>query len=165
MSPEIKDSLFEVLTADPAGSGAASVSVIPQKGGEPQAFWVPESGEEPAFLAYSITKTFTAALVLKLCEEELLSLDDRLAKWFPRIDRAERIPLRRLLNHTAGIPDYGAIRAYHESVRSSSSIPWSFERFASETFERGLGFEPGRGGPTPTQATCWSSELPRKLLA
>lgn len=145
MSPEIKDSLSEVLTADLAASGAASVSVIAQSGTEPQTFWLPESEEEPAFLAYSITKTFTAALVLKLCEEELLSLDDRLARWFPRIDRAERIPLRRLLNHTAGIPDYGAIRAYHESVRSSSSIPWSFERFASETFERGLGFEPGQG--------------------
>jgi D-alanyl-D-alanine carboxypeptidase len=145
MSPEIKDSLFEMLTADLAGGAAASVSVIAQEGTEPQTFWVPESEEEPAFLAYSITKTLTSTLVLKLCEEGRLSLDDRLARWFPRIDRAERIPLRQLLNHTAGISDYGGIRAYHDSVRSSSSIPWSFERFASETFEKGLCFEPGQG--------------------
>ena len=145
MLPKIKDSLFEMLTADLAGGAAASVSVIVQSGTEPQTFWIPESREEPAFLAYSITKTFTAALVLKFCEEGRLSLDDRLARWFPRIDRAEQITIRQLLNHTAGIPDYGGIRAYHDSVRAASLIPWSFERFASETFEKGLCFEPGQG--------------------
>jgi D-alanyl-D-alanine carboxypeptidase len=142
---DLKSAIFEMLTAAVAGRGAASVSVIAQSGTEPQTFWVPESEVEPAFLAYSITKTFTAALVLQLCEEGRLSLDDRLARWFPRIDRAERISIRQLLNHTAGIPDYGDIRAYHDSVRSSSSTPWSFERFASETFEKGLRFEPGKG--------------------
>jgi D-alanyl-D-alanine carboxypeptidase len=30
-------------------------------------------------------------------------------------------------------------------VRSSPSTPWSFERFAAETFEKGLWFEPGQG--------------------
>ena len=134
-----------MLTAVVAGRGAASISVIAQSGTEPQTFWVPESKDEPAFLTYSITKTFTATLVVKLCEEGRLSLDDRLARWFPRIDRAERISIRQLLNHTAGIPDYGDIRAYHDSGRSSSSIPWSFARFASETFEKGLRFEPGQG--------------------
>jgi len=145
MAIALKAALSEMLTAAVMGRGAASVSVLAPAGTEPQTCWIPESGDEPAFLAYSITKTFTAALVLKLCEEGRLSLDDPLAKWFPRIDQAERIPLRRLLNHTAGIPDYGGIRAYHDSVRSSSSIPWSFERFAAETFERGLRFEPGQG--------------------
>jgi len=106
---------------------------------------VPESDLEPAFLAYSITKTFTAALILKVSEEGQLSLDDRLARWFPRIAHADRISLRRLLNHTGGIPDYGGLRAYHEDLRSSPSAPWSFERFAAETFDKGLLFEPGQG--------------------
>lgn len=97
------------------------------------------------FLAYSITKTFTASLVLKLCEDGKLSLEDPLAKWFPRISQAARISLRQLLNHTAGIPDYGGIPAYHQGVRSSPSVPWSFERFAAETFEQGLLFAPGEG--------------------
>ena len=101
--------------------------------------------EEPAFLAYSITKTFTAVLILELCEERRLSLDDRLANWFPHIAHADRISLRHLLNHTGGIPDYGGVRAYHESVKSSPSAPWSFERFAAETFDKGLLFEPGEG--------------------
>jgi D-alanyl-D-alanine carboxypeptidase len=50
-----------------------------------------------------------------------------------------------LLNHTGGIPDYGGLAAYHQSVRTNPSQPWSFERFASETFDRGLLFEPGQG--------------------
>jgi hypothetical protein len=134
---DLKAPLSELLTTAVRGRGAASVSVIAPAGAEPQVFWLPEGGDEPAFLAYSITKTFTAVLVLKLCEEGRLSLDDPLARWFPAIDRAERIPLRRLLNHTAGIPDYGGLRAYHDSLRATSSIPWSFERFAAETFDKG----------------------------
>jgi D-alanyl-D-alanine carboxypeptidase len=121
------------------------VAVIERGGAEPQAYWLPESDREPAFLAYSITKTFTAVLILTLCEEGQLSLDDRLARWFPRIAHADRISLRQLLNHTGGVPDYGGLRAYHEGVKFSPSTPWSFERFAAETFDKGLWFEPGQG--------------------
>jgi D-alanyl-D-alanine carboxypeptidase len=121
------------------------VAVIERAGAEPCASWVPTSAQEPAFLAYSITKTFTAALILELCEHAQLGLDDRLATWCPGVPHADRISLRRLLNHTAGIPDYGAVRAYHEDVKSSPSTPWSFERFAAETFDKGLLFEPGQG--------------------
>jgi D-alanyl-D-alanine carboxypeptidase len=108
--------------------------------------WTPASAlEEPAYLAYSITKTFTATLILQLRDEQRLGLEDRLAKWFPRIDRSDRITLRQLLNHTAGVPDYGRLESYHDAVRTSPSVPWSFERFAAETFEKGLLFEPGSG--------------------
>ncbi len=124
-----KDPIGAVLTATVRGRGVASVSVIDRAGADPLAFWVPESADEPAFLAYSITKTVTASLVLKLCEEGQLSLDDPLAKWSSSIAKAGRITLRQLLNHAAGIPDYGGISAYHEGVSSSPSIPWSFERF------------------------------------
>lgn len=137
--------LREVLTAETKGRGAASVSVIDRAGGEPRSFWSPDTDEEPAFLAYSITKTFTAVLVLKLAEEGRLGLEDPLARWFPRIDQAARISLHQLLNHTAGIPDYGGLAVYHESVRSTPSQPWSFERFAAETFDQGLLFAPGEG--------------------
>ncbi len=134
-----------MLTAAARGRGAASLAVIERTGANAHACWVPESDQEPAFLAYSITKTFTAVLILELCEEGQLSLDDRLANWFPHIAHADRISLRQLLNHTGGIPDYGGVRAYHESVKSSPSAPWSVERFAAETFDKGLLFEPGEG--------------------
>jgi D-alanyl-D-alanine carboxypeptidase len=126
--------------------GRAGLAVVTDATAGPAVAWVPRSAhEEPAYLAYSITKTFTAVLMLQLRDERRLCLDDPLARWFPRVVGAERISLRRLLNHTAGIPDYGGSRAYHEAVRVSPSTPWSFERFAAETFEKGLRFEPGTG--------------------
>ncbi|MEN8161744.1 MAG: serine hydrolase, partial [Myxococcota bacterium] len=39
--------------------------------------------------------------------------------------------------------DYGGLRAYHEAVRATPTRPWSFARFAAETWEKGLAFEPG----------------------
>jgi D-alanyl-D-alanine carboxypeptidase len=142
---ELPTRLREIVIRAARGRGAASVSVIGRKGAEPEKYWVPETVSEPAFLAYSITKMFTASLILRLCDENRLRLEDPLSRWFPRIAHADDISLRRLLNHTAGIPDYGALRAYHEGVRSSASAPWTFARFAAETFEKGLRFEPGQG--------------------
>jgi len=135
----------EIVALAARGRGAVSLSVIAREGDEPETFWVPESVSEPAFLAYSITKTFTAALILGLRDENRLHLEDRLSRWFPDVAHADDISLRHLLNHTAGIPDYGAIRAYHEDVRTSPSAPWTFDRFAAETLEKGLQFEPGQG--------------------
>lgn len=141
---DVQATLNQLLTTA-ARRGAVSASVIVHAGAEPQTSGVTESGDEPAFLAYSITKTFIAALVLRLCEEGRMRLEDPLDRWFPRIARAEQITVRRLLNHTAGIPDYGGLATYHESVCSVPSTPWSFERFAAETFDKGLWFEPGQG--------------------
>jgi len=125
------------------GRGAASIAVATPSGRA--GAWTPHAPREPAFLAYSITKTFTAAIILRLCDDGALALDDRLARWFPNIPGADEISIKQLLNHTSGTPDYGPLAAYHESVKTSPSHPWSFERFGAETFQKGLLFEPGRG--------------------
>src|SRR5690606_781357 len=105
----------------------------------------PALPDEPAFLAYSITKTFTATIILQLCEEAAVGLDDSIDGWFPRLAEAERISIRQLLNHTAGLRDYGPLRVYHEELRASPRTPWPFERFAAETLDKGLLFPPGSG--------------------
>jgi D-alanyl-D-alanine carboxypeptidase len=136
--------LLEILDRTLEGRGAGGIAVVTGDGARVDAVWRPGSSrDEPGYLAYSITKTFTATVVLQLRDAQRLSLDDPLARWFPGIDRSERISLRQLLDHTAGIPDYGALASYHDAVRASPSVPWSFERFAAETFEKGLRFEPG----------------------
>ena len=56
------------------------------------------------FRVGSITKSFTAIVILQLQERGLLSLDDTLSKYLPDYPSAERITIRRLLNHTSGIP-------------------------------------------------------------
>lgn len=99
---------------------------------------------EPRFLAYSITKTILATLMLRLQEAGRVSLEAPLARWYAEVPSAERITLRALLRHRSGLPDYGAVRAYHEAVRATPGVPWSFERFAAETWERGLLAPPER---------------------
>jgi len=138
--------LANILERHVGSRGAAGVAVAISDGTEPVTAWVSRSdAREPAYLAYSITKTFLAVLVLLLRDEGLLSLDDRLARWAPDLPQAERITLYQLLNHSAGVPDYGGLPAYHEDVRALPALPWSFERFVAETLAKGLSFEPGSG--------------------
>lgn len=55
----------------------------------------------------SVTKTFTAVVVLQLAEEGRLSLDDTVEQWVPGVfPDGSRITVRELLNHTSGIFNY-----------------------------------------------------------
>ncbi|MBC9031929.1 beta-lactamase family protein [Sphingomonas sp. JC676] len=54
----------------------------------------------------SISKQFTAAALLLLEDEGKLSLDDKVAKFLPDVSGADRITIRQLLSHTAGLQDY-----------------------------------------------------------
>jgi D-alanyl-D-alanine carboxypeptidase len=51
----------------------------------------------------SITKTFTATVILQLAQQGRLSLSDRLSKYEPQIPNAPNITIRELLNMTSGI--------------------------------------------------------------
>lgn len=54
-------------------------------------------------LLASVTKTFTAALALKLAEEGRLSLDDTLDRFVDDVPNGDRITVRHLLNMTSGL--------------------------------------------------------------
>lgn len=61
----------------------------------------------------SVTKQFTAAAILQLRDEGLLSLDDDLTKYLPDFPTHGRsISLRRLLDHTSGIKGITEIAAF-----------------------------------------------------
>ena len=52
----------------------------------------------------SLTKQFTAALILRLAERGALTLDDRIDKYVPELDLGgATITLRHLLTHTSGV--------------------------------------------------------------
>jgi CubicO group peptidase (beta-lactamase class C family) len=58
----------------------------------------------------SITKQFTAALVLQLVQEGKISLDDPVARFFPDYPQpGASATVRQLLNHTSGIQSYTSI--------------------------------------------------------
>lgn len=57
------------------------------------------------YRAYSITKSFTATVILQLVEEGKLSLDDKLSKFYPDFPKGDSINIANLLGHTSGIPN------------------------------------------------------------
>lgn len=51
----------------------------------------------------SISKTFTAVLVMKAVEEKKISLDTKLSLFYPEIENANKITIGNLLQHRSGI--------------------------------------------------------------
>ncbi|MET0908571.1 MAG: serine hydrolase domain-containing protein, partial [Ilumatobacteraceae bacterium] len=59
------------------------------------------------FRIASLTKSYTATVVLQLVDEGTLSLDDTVQQWLPDIVAdADLITIRQLLDHTSGVADY-----------------------------------------------------------
>ena len=54
----------------------------------------------------SCTKTFVAACIHRLVDEGRVDLDEPVRRWFPDLPRADEIPVRCLLNHRSGLPEF-----------------------------------------------------------
>ena len=54
----------------------------------------------------SITKQFTAALIMKLQEQGKLHVDDAMSAYLPQYGFSSAITIRMLLNHTSGLADF-----------------------------------------------------------
>ncbi|MEL7086188.1 MAG: serine hydrolase domain-containing protein [Cyanobacteria bacterium P01_A01_bin.3] len=92
---------------------------------------------------YSITKTFTAICCLQLAERGSFSLDETIAHYLPELSLPPTVTIRRLLNHTAGIPNYTQLEDYVPTTRASPSQPWTYEEVLGRTCLGELDFEPG----------------------
>jgi D-alanyl-D-alanine carboxypeptidase len=75
----------------------------------------------------SITKPFTAALILRLAQEGRLSIDDPAAKWVSDVP-TPGVTIRHLLAQTSGIPDYAANPAFLPAIRGRIMAPWPPEQ-------------------------------------
>ena len=51
----------------------------------------------------SISKTFTAVLIMKAIEDKKLSLNTKLSDFYPEIENANKISIEQLLQHRTGI--------------------------------------------------------------
>lgn len=149
--PTIKQ-LQAYLDGETRSSSASAASIAARYDSSLLAFAALRSALEPAppftsqarFLAYSITKTFTAATVLRLVASRELHLDSPLGRWLPGAPQAERITVRQCLQHTSGLPDYGELPEYHRAV-GQGERPWSYDEFLAKTGADRLLFEPGQG--------------------
>lgn len=51
----------------------------------------------------STTKLFTGFLIMKLVQDSVISLEDKLAKWYPGFPYSDQITIRNLLMHKSGV--------------------------------------------------------------
>jgi D-alanyl-D-alanine carboxypeptidase len=78
---------------------------------------------ETVYRIGSISKQFTAAAVLRLAEQNRLSLDDPIVRHLPNLPPAwSGIRIRQLLSHTGGIPNF-QVRWLHEGVSEEALTP------------------------------------------
>ena len=96
--------------------------------------------EHTVFCIASITKTFTAALILKLQEQGKLSVKDNISRYMPGFPNGENITIHHLLTHTSGISDYLKDKGF-QSIDQSK--PVTLDEMISFFKNKPLDFEPG----------------------
>lgn len=93
----------------------------------------------------SITKQFTAAMILKLAEEGKLSLDDPIPKYLPDYPtQGHTVTIGNLLNHTSGIKGIRA-RMVDEETRQRFRTDLTDEEINALFSEAPFDFAPGEG--------------------
>jgi CubicO group peptidase (beta-lactamase class C family) len=95
------------------------------------------------FPVLSITKSFTAVVMLKLQEEGKLSLKDTLNKYLPDYPQAGRITLEQLLTHSSGIYNY--TNDFDEEDSAIVNHPVPRQMVLDRFYDKPLEFEPGKG--------------------
>ena len=90
----------------------------------------------------SVTKQFTAAVILQLVDEGKLKLDAHITDYLTdyRKDTGERVTIHQLLNHTSGIPSYTGLPGF---MKNESRSPYGVKEFVKKFASGDLEFEPG----------------------
>jgi D-alanyl-D-alanine carboxypeptidase len=127
-----------------AGGGAKRVIVFASVGDKG---YVATAGTrrpkaDQRFRVGSVTKTFTATIVLQLVDEGKVGLSDTLEEHLPgAVPRGDEITIRRLLQHQSGLVNYTDFTPWLKGAsRSPSTRPIDLLRFAGS---KPLVFAPG----------------------
>ena len=87
----------------------------------------------------SVTKPFTAVIILKLYERKQLDLNDSLAKYCSDYPRGNEVTIKHLLSNTSGIDDYTEMEIFEQKCGENLTIDQLIDIFKNEP----LKFRPG----------------------
>ena len=112
-----------------------------------RAFNVPTTNGTKYRIA-SITKLFTAVLILQLFEQGKLDVHAPMKRYVPdfTVEGMERITIHHLLNHTSGLPNTDVVKTYEEAVQRGIEIyqkPSTTDELAARYCVRKPVHEPG----------------------
>lgn len=155
-NPDLAAQLQGILNATVAdGYIPGAVVAVNIPGQEP---WIGASGfadpgqgrpMEPTtrFRIASISKIFTAVVVLQLVEEGRIDLDAPIATWLPDLVLpGETITVRQLLNHTSGLYDYLEDRNFRDQAYQNPERSWTPRELVEYAAQFPLSFPPGAEG-------------------
>lgn len=140
------DKLMSTYTEYGKFNGSILVSqegkVIYKKGfGMANMEWNIPNQPDTKFILASVTKQFTAMLIMQLVAEEKLSLDIPISTYLPTYPKksGDKITIHHLLTHSSGIPNYTSFPAYRDMMPHPISPLNIINTFADSTLE----FPPG----------------------
>ena len=141
------DALVQQYVANRQFNGSVLVAekgqVIFKKGyGMANMEWGIPNTPDTKFRLGSITKQFTAMLIMQLVEQGKLKLTGKVTDYLPDYPKAtgDKITIHHLLTHTAGIPNY---TSFSDFFATKSRNPYTPEAFTKEFANLPLDFEPG----------------------
>src|SRR5436305_8211543 len=104
--------------------------------------WNIPNTADTKFRLGSVTKQFTATLILQLVEQGKIKLDGKLIDYLPdyRKDTGVKVTIHNLLSHTSGIPSYTSLPGFFQNV---SRNPFAVNDFIKTYASGDLEFEPG----------------------
>jgi D-alanyl-D-alanine carboxypeptidase len=124
------DSLFQVLKKKDKFMGSIAVAqngktIYSNAIGYSDLASAKEATAATKYRIGSISKMFTATLVLKAIEEKKLSLNITIDRYFPQIENAKKITIENLLNHRSGIHNFtddGDYLAYNTQPKTEKQM-------------------------------------------
>ena len=108
------------------------------------------NNDQTRYWIASITKLFTAALVLQLQEEGKLDLQATVARYLPdyAVDGADTITVHQLLNHTSGLENFDQVKSLEQAL--TEGLPTYQAPYTSEQLVRKFGSGPLLHAPGTT---------------
>jgi D-alanyl-D-alanine carboxypeptidase len=110
--------------------------------------------DDTLFAIGSVTKPFTAALLLRLAERGALRLDDPMRRWVPRFRWADGITVRNLLAMRSGLPNFTDDPDWRAAQDRSAGKAWTPARTLRYT-----------GPPTAPPGQRWDYSNTNYVLA
>lgn len=93
----------------------------------------------------SITKTFTATVVLQLVDQGKLRLDDPISKYQPKVPNGKHMTIRQLLNMSSGLFNYTEDEGFDQAELAGPYKVWKPEELLAIAFKHPPYFAPGKG--------------------
>ncbi|MBC3765479.1 serine hydrolase domain-containing protein [Neptunicella marina] len=122
---------------------AQNGQIILNKGyGQANFEWHIDHQPDGVFRIASLTKQFTAMLIMQLVEKGKIKLDGKISDYLPnyRHDTGTQITIRQLLNHTSGLGNFFHLKDYRQVETYN---PYSPDEFIAKFCSEDLLFKPG----------------------